>query len=243
MQADGSGADSGPRSTDGEPDSTGTENLEAMESAQKYQRFLVDTVRREADSERPVLDFGAGTGLHARALRADGLDVTCVEPHPALRGQLNLDGITAVASLEQCGTERFGTVYSLNVLEHIEDDAAILREIRNKLCPDGRLVIYVPAFELLFTEMDRRVGHLRRYRRQQLEELARSAGFRVLRSEYVDSGGFAAALVYRLIGGNGSISRRSVVIYDRLVFPVSRAVDRLTRLYFGKNVLLVARRD
>ena len=243
VQAAGSGADAVLRSTDGEPDSTGTENLEAMESAHKYQRFLVDTVRREADAERPVLDFGAGTGLHARALRAYGLDITCVEPHPALRGQLNLDGITTVASLEQCEAERFGTVYSLNVLEHIEDDAAILREIRDRLRPGGRLVLYVPAFNLLFTEMDRRVGHVRRYRRQELEELVCSTGFRVLRSEYVDSGGFAAALAYRLAGGDGSISRRSVMVYDRLVFPVSRALDRLTRRYFGKNVLLVACRD
>jgi hypothetical protein len=71
----------------------------------------------------------------------------------------------------------------------------------------------------------------------------RAAGFRVLRSEYVDSAGFAAALLYRLAGRDGAISRRSVVLYDRFVFPFSRAVDRVTHLYFGKNVLLVACRD
>ena len=234
----------GPRSTGGEQEPpSGAENLEAMESAHNYQRFLVDSVRREADPRRPVLDFGAGTGLHARALRADGLDVTCVEPHATLREQIGRAGIPAVASVGHCESHTFGTVYSLNVLEHIEDDAAALREIRGKLAPGGKLVLYVPAFNLLFSEMDRRVGHFRRYRRRALEQLTRSAGFRVLRSEYVDSAGFAASLVYRLARRDGAISPRSIVVYDRLIFPCSRVADRFTRWTFGKNVLLVASRE
>ena len=230
--------------TGGEPESpTGAENLDAMASAENYKRFLVDRVRREADPGRPVLDFGAGAGLHARALRDHGFQVSCVEPVPTLRARMTSDGITAMAGLDDCDQQEFGTVYALNVLEHIEDDAAALRQIRDRLLPEGKLVLYVPAFKLLFTEMDRRVGHFRRYRRGQLEQLVRAAGFRVLRSEYVDSAGFAAALLYRLAGRDGAISRRSVALYDRFVFPFSRAVDRVTHPYFGKNVLLVACRD
>jgi SAM-dependent methyltransferase len=222
---------------------TGAENLEAMESAQNYHRFLVERVSREADPRRPVLDFGAGTGFHARALRAQGLDVTCVEADPILRRQMAGEGIPAVSSIDQCEPHAFGTVYSLNVLEHIEDDAAVLRDIHGRLGPGGKLVLYVPAFNLLFSEMDRRVGHFRRYRRRPLERLARTAGFQVLRSEYVDSAGFAASLIYRLARRDGAISSRSVLVYDRLIFPASRVVDRLTRWAFGKNVLLVASRE
>jgi SAM-dependent methyltransferase len=243
-QAAGTGPPTASAFAGGEPEPpTGAENLEAMALADNYNRFLVDCVRREADPGRPVLDFGAGAGIHARALRAHGFQVSCVEPVPTLRARMNSDGITAMASLEHCERQTFGTVYSLNVLEHIEDDAAALREIRELLLPDGKLVLYLPAFKLLFTEMDRRVGHFRRYRCRQLEQLVRAAGFRVLRSEYVDSAGFAAAVLYRLAGRDGAISRRSVVLYDRLVFPLSRAVDRVTHLYFGKNVLVVACRD
>jgi hypothetical protein len=160
-----------------------------------------------------------------------------------LRDELNDDGISAVASLEQCETEGFGTVYSFNVLEHIEDDATTLREIRGKLRPQGTLVLYVPAFNVLFSAMDRKVGHVRRYQRGPLEQLVRLVGFRVLRSEYVDSLGFLAALVYRLAGRDGAISKRTVVAYDRVIFPLSRMIDRVTGMYLGKNVLLVACRD
>jgi SAM-dependent methyltransferase len=227
----------------GRDPATGAENLEAMESAHNYRRFLVDSVRREADPRRPVLDFGAGTGFHARALRAYGLDVTCVEPHPTLRAQLGRDAITAVATTAQCAPNTFGTIYSLNVLEHIEDDGAALRDLHYRLAPGGILVLYVPAFAVLFSEMDRRVGHHRRYRRAPLEQLVRSADFRVLRSEYVDSVGFVASLVYRLLRRDGNVTAWGIAVYDRVAFPVSRAVDRITRAYVGKNILLVACRD
>jgi SAM-dependent methyltransferase len=222
---------------------TGAENLEAMEAARNYQRFLIDTVTRETDPARPVLDLGAGTGFHARALREQGFDVICVEPHPVLRARMERDGITVVTAAAECEPQTFGTAYSFNVLEHIEDDIAALRDLHARLGPGGKLVLYVPAFAVLYSEMDRRVGHHRRYRREGLEELVRSADFRVLRSEYVDSVGFAASLAYRLLRRDGNITTRSVVIYDRVAFPISRAVDRVTRWYFGKNVLLVACRD
>ena len=221
----------------------GAENLEAMEQARNYHRYLVDTVLAESDPRRPVLDFGAGTGLHARALRTHGLDVTCVEPHPALRERLSRDGFPAAAAAAESAPATFGTVYSLNVLEHIEDDAAALRDLHATLAPGGKLVLYVPAFAVLFSAMDRYVGHHRRYRRAPLEELVRSADFQVLHSEYVDSVGFGASLVYRLLGRDGAVTARSVLLYDRLAFPVSRVIDRVTRRLFGKNLLLVASRD
>jgi SAM-dependent methyltransferase len=233
----------GPAAGPGGRPASGAENLEAMDEARNYHRYLVETVLQEADRGRPVLDFGAGTGFHARALRDHGLDVTCVEPHPALRDRLCRDGLPAVATAGESAPESFGTVYSLNVLEHIEDDGEALRDLRARLAPGGRLVLYVPAFAILFSAMDRYVGHHRRYRRPALEQLVRSADLRVLRSEYVDSVGFAASLVYRLLRRDGTVTSHSVQLYDRFAFPVSRVLDRATRRLVGKNLLVVAARD
>ena len=89
--------------------------------------------------------------------------------------------------------------------------------------------------------MDERVGHFRRYRRRPLSDLARETGLHVERSAYADSVGFLAALVYRFVGDqSGAISGAQVRTYDRFVFPVSRAFDRLFGKAFGKNVYLVA---
>jgi hypothetical protein len=91
--------------------------------------------------------------------------------------------------------------------------------------------------------MDKKVGHFRRYTRATLAARVRAAGFEVTRSEYVDSAGFLASLLFKAFGNDsGAINRGALLVYDRRVFPLSRLADRLCRRAFGKNVCLVARR-
>lgn len=225
---------------------TGVDNLEVMDVARRYRAFLVravtDTVGPPERAGR-LLDFGSGTGTIARPLRDLGYNVVCVEPDGAMRGSLTSDGFEAAPSLDGHASESFDAVYSMNVLEHIEDDGATLAGLRAATRPGGRLVLYVPALQSLFSAMDRKVGHLRRYRRRALEQLVSAAGYQVDRCRYVDVLGVPAALVYKVVGNKrGDLNRGSVATYDRLAFPVSRALDRVTGRALGKNLLLLATR-
>ena len=149
--------------------------------------------------------------------------------------------MTAGVDFEQLRRFAPESVVFLNVLEHIEDDAAALRELHRKLVPGGRLLVYVPAFQVLYTSMDRKVGHLRRYTRATLIAAVTAAGFAVEHSRYADSLGFFATLVFKLFGNaRGTLDRHGIRLYDRRVFPLSRALDALVSPLFGKNVLLVA---
>lgn len=220
---------------------TGRDNLEAMTEAKNYNAFLVDLVRTHCAAGR-VLDFGAGSGTFALPLHASGRDIVCVEPDAGLRALLADDGLAAVASTDELAPASIDCAYTLNVLEHIEDDVAALAGLADRLRPGGSLFVYVPAFEVLFSAMDEKVGHFRRYRRRELEEKLERAGYEVLESRYVDSLGFAASLVYKLVGdASGTISPRSVALYDRYAFPLSRLLDRLCGRLLGKNLLCVAR--
>jgi len=169
--------------------------------------------------------------------------VKCVEPDYELASRLRLEGFDVAARPLEFGREAFASIYSLNVLEHIEDDDSALRDLFTVLQPGGRLILYVPAFSLLFSEMDRRVGHFRRYRARTLRGQAEAAGFRVVECRYVDSLGFLAAFVYRMLGRDGNLNERSISLYDRFVFPASRILDRAVSKWWGKNLLLVATRD
>ena len=221
----------------------GSAELETMEVARNYNGFLTSAVLRRAHPGRPVLDFGAGTGTHARELRLRGLDVRCVEVDPDLRRRLRAEGFETSITVGELEPAAFDCLYSMNVLEHIEDDESVMRALFSATQPGGRLVVYVPAFPLLFSSMDRRVGHVRRYRKSQLTTLAADSGFVVERCRYVDSLGFFAALVYRLVSRSGTLNTRSVERYDRFVFPLSRRIDRVADRWIGKNLLLEARRD
>ncbi len=223
---------------------TGTDNLEAMKEAVNYNRFLAALVAGEARPGERLLDFGAGVGTFAHALAAQGHRVECVEPDAGQRHSIEEQGLRAHPSLDAIDDASVDLAYTLNVLEHIEDDRAAIHALADKLRIGGRLVVYVPAFQALYTSMDRKVGHLRRYRRNDLRAKVAAAGLQVLRAEYVDSLGFFATLAYRLVGSDtGEIDRSALRAYDRYAFPVSRAADVVLRYVLGKNALVVARRD
>lgn len=220
---------------------SGAENLEVMEQAENYNAFLISMIRETcAPAGSNWLDFGAGSGYFASRVSTMA-SLLCVELDPHLRANLVRQGLSACADTAQVPADSIDAVYSLNVLEHISDDAAAAGELYRVLRPGGRLLIYVPAFELLYSAMDRKVGHLRRYQRQQLADLLMQAGFRLERIAYADSLGFLTALIYRWIGSrDGTINARALMVYDRAVFPLSRWLDGLLQHYFGKNLFAIA---
>lgn len=225
----------------------GSENLEIMQEAKRYNAFLAETIVRLSPPGGRLLDFGAGSGtitrLVAAAIPGGAGRITCIEPDPALRARLAESGFAIAASMEESGQGSFDFAYTLNVLEHIENDGAAIRQLRDALRPGARLFIYVPAFMSLYSAMDDRVGHLRRYRRGDLVKLCRMCGLLVEQSTYVDSLGFAASLLLRLAGPrSATLNPRAVRLYDRVVFPASRAIDRLVGSFVGKNVAIVASR-
>jgi len=224
---------------------TGIANLEALEQATNYNRFLVGRICDAAGGAGACVDFGAGTGTLARGVAARGITVTCIEPDPTLRRRLAAAGLPVLADAEELAPGSTDYIYSVNVLEHIEGDAAVLGCLRSKLRRGGRLFVYVPAFQRLWTNMDRRVGHVRRYEHAELGRLLVDSGFAVERLRYADSLGFFATLLYRWVGSrDGNVSPRGVRLYDRVLFPASRLVDRLGfDRVLGKNLMALARRS
>ena len=227
---------------------TGIDNLEVMSSAVKFARYIRDIIATAAGpvAAKPrVLDFGAGTGTIAERVTELGYDVTCLEPDASLRALLGELRLPTVADPDAAAAlAPFDVIYAINVVEHIDDDVAALSRLRGLLRPGGKLVIFVPAFPMLYSEMDRRIGHFRRYRLQALESVTSRAGFVIDRASYVDSLGFFGSLVYKwLFSREGKISEWMVGTYDRYVFPVSTSFDPFVGRLLGRNAIVLAHRD
>ena len=221
----------------------GTDNLEAMEAAVNYNGFLDEVINKYAPAKGTFLDFGAGTGTHTRGIVAEGRCMVCVEPDSRLLAELAAKGYETHAQSETVAEASCDFAFSLNVFEHIEDDTSAAREFIRILKPGATAVVYVPAMNVLFSSMDRKVGHFRRYNIGMLHTLMSGVGFTIESVRYADSLGFFATLAYKVFGNqNGSINVRGLVMYDRFVFPFSRFLDRFTHWAFGKNVYAVVKK-
>ncbi|HPF57645.1 MAG TPA: class I SAM-dependent methyltransferase [Candidatus Competibacteraceae bacterium] len=221
----------------------GIDNLEVMQEAKNYNRFLMKTVLKYASFEKSIVDFGAGIGTFALQLKQLGYKITCVENDASLKNhlrKLNLDCMDKLGDIEDSSIDY---IYTLNVLEHIDEDFETVAIFHKKIRPDGILLVYVPAFNMLYSGMDRKVGHLRRYRLGGLRKILENAGFKIIRNEYVDFIGFFAALGYLLTNHEkGNINLKALRFYDRFLFPASQFIDQFTHLFMGKNLLIVAQK-
>ena len=191
-----------------------------------------------------VLEFGAGTGFLSELMQQKyGVEIDCLEIDETLINILRKKGFRTFSNLELLHGE-YDLIFSSNVFEHIENDSLALAELSKFLKQNGKLVTYVPAFPILFSDLDRAVGHYRRYSKREMKRKLQWAGYRVNRIHYVDSLGFPASLLLRLIGykskGNlGGLT--SLRVYDRYLFPISKFLDLLgIRFVFGKNLIVHA---
>jgi len=199
-----------------------------------------------------VLEVGAGIGGTTRFLCDGGQRRwLCLEPDPVMHAQLAqrigggelpaccADRLGDVRSLGE--GERFDAVLYVDVLEHILDDAAELRDAAKLLKPGGRLVVLSPAYQFLYTNFDAVIGHHRRYTVSTLRRVL-PAGLDTAKLHYLDSVGFFASLGNRLFLRQAMPDLRQIMVWDRLLVPLSRFVDPLLRYRAGKTVLYVGRR-
>jgi SAM-dependent methyltransferase len=221
-------------------DYVGRETLADLTQAINYNSHLKRLIQANYKIGEQVLDFGAGNG-HFLSLISDKRGVfTAVEPDTKLRDQIRDSELANVIEPEDVALGVVDLVYTLNVLEHIDDDESTLGKFHHWLRGGGTLFVYVPALPHLYSKFDSSIGHFRRYKKRELMQKVERAGFRVKTIGYLDPVGYFVALIYRLFINSGKISQGQVVFFDKYLYPLSMWFTPLTSNFFGKNLLLVA---
>jgi len=209
-----------------------------------YKRL--DLKNKEINSYK-IIDFGAGTGYLAEIFsKKYDLKPIAVEIDPVLQKIIKKREILCVGNIGRIkGKVQY--IYSSNVLEHIEDDLGLLKQLNNKLNDDGKLALYLPALPLLYSEMDKQIGHFRRYKKNELKMKLRKAGFVIEHISYDDPLGVIASLIVKIMKYKKVLGIRNVktlILYDRTIYPIS---NLLGILFFknitGKNLLVIARKE
>jgi SAM-dependent methyltransferase len=141
---------------------------------------IVDIVRRFPPGGF-IADIGGGNGFVSLGLNRAGFETMVIEPGPQGARNARSRGLDPVvhATLEDAGflPGSLPAAGLFDVLEHIEDDQAVLRLLHNLVVPGGRLYLTVPSFQALWSSEDELTGHYRRYTVGTLGARLSAAGF------------------------------------------------------------------
>jgi SAM-dependent methyltransferase len=228
--------------------------LELFALAANWKRYVARTCAPFLRGH--VLEVGAGLGATTRSLfpgRGSVREWTAIEPDPNLLAALErtaneLAAARAVPVRARGGVladlpdeARFDAILYIDVLEHIADDRSELAGAVRRLLPGGHVVVLAPAHGALYSEFDAQVGHHRRYDKRSLRSLG-PAGGRLVTLRYLDSVGLLASLGNRVLLRRSLPTRRQIRVWDGLMIPASRVLDRLSFGVLGKSILAVWRR-
>lgn len=173
----------------------GIDALDAAEGAGYWfdhrARWALDVIRSTAITS--IWDVGAGTGSMTTRLAAEGIDVVAVEPlEKGAQIIASHDIATFNTTLSTLGLPdgSIDAIGMFDVIEHLPDPRALLRETSRVLRTGGSLLLTVPAYMALWSEEDDAAGHFTRYTRRRLDRLAMSQGY-----HRVTSGHLFACLV------------------------------------------------
>lgn len=227
----------------------GYTTLLRMEGAPNYNAWLGRRIREHLGKR--VLEVGAGIGTITREIEPGRELLIALELEPfyverlknLFRGKPHVRPYlanVAKADWRALAAERLDSVVLSNVLEHIEDDAAAVRQFRQVLPPGGVLVVLVPALPWLYGSIDKAVGHFRRYTPEELRDVLTRGGFAVEHLSWMNLVGIPGWWL------NGRVLRRNAVpsfqlrLYDQLAPLLARA-ESSVRLPVGMSLFAVAR--
>jgi glycosyltransferase involved in cell wall biosynthesis len=220
--------------------------LKLLQKASKYNAWVYQMLAPYIGED--ILEVGSGIGNMTRYFVSHGR-VTATDISPfCLRELQRTYAENQSVKVQPLDISRnsypqfeiYDTIVCLNVLEHIEDDVQALRNMRKLLKPGGRLLLYVPANPRLYCEIDRGVGHYRRYLMDELLGKMTKAGYRVTNFRHHNIIGAIGWWIQGKVLGKKAIGADDVGGFE-LLMPLVKAQDKLDSR-FALSILAIGER-
>ncbi len=223
--------------------------LDALEQAPRFNRWMYETIKPYLGKR--LVELGAGRGNISWFLKKHGpmLLTDFDEEYLAILGQkwgylsrIRVARVDLTEAKDFLNFKDFSpdTVVCLNVLEHIENDQAVLDRLHTVLPEACRLVFLVPFNPKLYSEFDRQIGHFRRYQKGELEAKMQKAGFCVERQLFFNKMGVLAWWFGNTCLKQRAITSRQLKLYN-LLTPAFRMLDPWLPMA-GLSTVVIARK-
>ena len=217
--------------------------LESFDEASNFRKYQIEKIEKYIKNKR-ILDVGSGSGGLVKYYKKVTKKISLIEPsknlNSILKKKFKKDKIKIFKN-KLAIKRKYETILYMDVIEHIQDyENEIYLNLKN-LKKGGFLVINVPAFNFLYTDFDKNVGHLKRFTKKDFFNLSKKFHLNIKKLEYYDSIGFFLILCskfllrYDLKSKNVS---KNIKIWNYLI-PLSKVLDNLFFNKIGKSLICV----
>lgn len=229
-------------------DEVGIETLEAVSIAVNFNEWMYKTISKHCSGK--IIEIGSGIGNISKHFIKNNQDITLTDIRDnyvdSLKEQFpsheNKTHLMDLVDKDFDGKyaqflDTFDTVFALNVVEHIENDKLAITNATKLLKPNGKLIILVPAFQILYNSFDTALEHYRRYTKSSLNNLITSE-LELNHSQYFNAFGMLGWFVSGRVLKKKTIPIKQMKIYDKLLF-IAKTIDKLCFNQLGLSVISV----
>lgn len=225
----------------------GEQTLESMNQANWYNQWTLEKFKKYLRGR--ILEVGCGIGNFTKPLlsfgEVYGIDVK-KEYIDKTKSFLNKQNVHIGFGNIETGKyffdkERFDSIVCINVLEHIKNDDNSIKNMYKLLKNNGFLVLLVPAHPFLYGEVDKSIGHFRRYSKQEIVQKLENQGFKILRFQSLNLFGALGWFISGRVLKNTIVSKSKIKLFN-LLAPFFLRLEDLIKPQFGTSFLIISQK-
>ena len=219
--------------------------LIAFDKASNFREYQLQLISKFITGDAAEIGPGRGSVVNNYIKKIESLEL--YEPSSNLyyllkkRYKFNKK-IKVINNTFKKNKKKFNTIIYFDVLEHIQDDKDEINIALNNLKKNGYLIINVPAFNQLYSEFDKEVGHFKRYQKKDFKNILDKKKYQKIEMKYYDSIGFILALLSRIFRLNFRKNFKDKIFFWNSLIPLSKIFDKLTFNLFGKSLMIVIKK-
>ena len=220
--------------------------LEFFDAAKNWRKYQFKNILKYINSS--VLEIGPGTGHNVQYYKNKASQITLLETNKnlanSLKSKFDEDKKIIVLNTDIHIQEKtFDTIMYMDVLEHIEDDKNEINRALEQLKPGGNIIFFVPAYQFLYSDFDKAIGHVKRYSKHFFLTFKEDKRISIIELKYFDSIGFFMAVLNKLFNKDKKETiGLGVKIWNKLIF-LSKIMDLIFLNKFGKSLFCIMKKN
>lgn len=229
--------------------SVGEETLRRISRMKKFNWLIYNMI--ESQLGERVVEAGCGNGnisqylIHKDLLIGIDIDADFVkklnEKYSYLDGAKFICSDLQFLDVGEIKKHNPDSIVSINVLEHVDDDEKAIQNFHKILGSNGKIILIVPAMHYLYCNLDKNLGHKRRYDKNQLRHLLEKNGFEIEKINYFNFFGVFGWFFSGHILRNSILPSGQLMIYEYLV-PIFKAIEKIIGPPIGLSLFVTAKK-